>query len=587
MMAASLFGVFALAKLLVVPPVVLFESGWSLLAYLYQDLALAILFLALERWVPLRWVPRVIYTLLALYTALNVPIARILSTPLTGPILRAARGPLMDSIRLYLSPFNLGLVLLVLFAALAFPWMARRVRLQPPAALIVGIVPLIALVPPALSRLDTLGMHRNATAALALSLLPRIVNDTSAGYRGALPFRDHYAEDLSHLRGIGNGRNVVLVGLESTAARYLRLYGAQEELAPNLSRVAAQGLIFENAYTVYPESIKVLIPVLFSIYPVLDTPVESHDLKGFSSIATVLAGRGYATALFHSGRFMYLGMDSLVEASGFATREDAGDIGGDHNSSFGIDEASTVRRILRWIDSLPKGRPFFATFLPIAGHHPYETPEPGPYSETDEFGRYRNALLYADAALGMLMDGLRSRDLFDSTVWVFYGDHGEAFGQHPGNFGHTFFLYEENVRVPLVVALPGLVSPARRVQRTASVIDLAPTIADLLGFPSPDAFEGRSLLSDKPSPTLFFTDYSLGLLGLRDGRLKFIHELESGRSRLFDLIRDPEERRDISGFFPERVSQYRQFLLSWCASHKTRRSLFGWEYARYPFNSAH
>ena len=77
---------------------------------------------------------------------------------------------------------------------------------------------------------------------------------------------------------------------------------------------------------------------------------------------------------------MYLGMEGIVKGRGFETLEDAGAIGGRVNSSFGVDEPAAVERILGWIDSLPKGQPFFITYLPVAGHHPYATPEPGPAS---------------------------------------------------------------------------------------------------------------------------------------------------------------------------------------------------------------
>src|SRR5256885_12140766 len=91
------------------------------------------------------------------------------------------------------------------------------------------------------------------------------------------------------------------------------------------------------------------------------------------SIAAALGGAGYATALFHSGRFMYLGMDAIVRNRGYHRLEDAGDIGGNHTSSFGVDEPATVARLLHWIDELPADRPVFVTYLPIASHHPYDT----------------------------------------------------------------------------------------------------------------------------------------------------------------------------------------------------------------------
>ena len=85
----------------------------------------------------------------------------------------------------------------------------------------------------------------------------------------------------------------------------------------------------------------------------------------------------------------------------------------------------------------------------------YEAPNGGPFPENDELGRYHNALHTGDAALGTFICGLKQRQLLDNTLLIFCGDHGEAFGQHDGNFGHTLFIYEENVHVPLLFVAPG------------------------------------------------------------------------------------------------------------------------------------
>jgi arylsulfatase A-like enzyme len=263
-------------------------------------------------------------------------------------------------------------------------------------------------------------------------------------------------------------------------------------------------------------------------------------------------------------------MEAAVRNRGYDTLEDAGAIGGEHDSSFGIDEPSAVRRILQWIDDRPAGRPFLVSYLPIAGHHPYATPVRGPFRGAEDIDRYRNALHYADAALEELLSGLRSRGLDRRTLLVVTGDHGEAFGQHDGNHGHTLFLFEENVHVPYLIAAPGLIDRQIRISRIASLIDTAPTVLDLLGVAAPTDREGRSLLGGEERMALFCTDYSLGLLGLRDGRWKAIHELDSGRTSLYDLESDPEERRDLSAEQPARVTAYRAHLLGWAQAAKYR-----------------
>src|SRR5206468_7315163 len=149
-------------------------------------------------------------------------------------------------------------------------------------------------------------------------------------------------EDHTSLRGAAAGRNVVLVSLESAGAQYLGLYGAHPDAMPTLSRRAQQAIVFDHAYAGYPESVKGLYTLLCSACPALDSGVVSDAGVRCSSIADLLARRGYRTALFHSGRFGYLGMDAVVRGRGYDMLADAGDIGGQHQSSFGVDEPSTV-----------------------------------------------------------------------------------------------------------------------------------------------------------------------------------------------------------------------------------------------------
>jgi arylsulfatase A-like enzyme len=101
-----------------------------------------------------------------------------------------------------------------------------------------------------------------------------------------------------------------------------------------------------------------------------------------------------------------------------------------------------------------------------------------------------------------------------------------------------------------------------------SLVDTAPTILDVLGVPIPAQYQGHSALDGRPRMALFFTDYSLGLAGLRDGRWKFIHELESHRSKLFDLQRDPDEKIDVSSRQLWRAAAYERTLRAWSSAQK-------------------
>ncbi len=572
MKAVSLFGVFLVAKMVILTERDVPRSIWSPLAFVWQDALIALIFgivdHALRRRPSLGWG---LYGLISLYTAVNVPVASLLATPLTWPMLRAARGTLADSIVFYITAANLLRMAVVIVAAIAFPFLLGRVlyrlSLRWRLASAAGIAICLPLGPWASSQVLTQGLHRNVLAVLVTTALPRIAAlDLREDWRIS-PFGSARSEDLSRFRGRAAGRNVVLIHLESTAARYLAAYGAQGDPMPNLTALSRQAIRFENAYAVYPETIKSFFSVHCSLYPALDTTAEMYEHVPAPALATLLAERGYRTGLFHSGRFMYLGMDAMLKNRGFDTLEDAGDIGGERNSSFGIDEPSTVRRMLQWIDEQGE-KPFFLTYLPIAGHHPYETPGPGPFPDGDLVNRYRNALHYSDTALGRFLEGLRQRGLYQQTLLVILGDHGEAFGEHPGNHGHTLCIWEENLRVPYLIVAPGLIEESLPIRRLANLIDTAPTVLDLLGLPIPSTYQGHSLFDAQTGMVLFCTDYSIGLLGVRDDDWKMVHELESGRSQLFDLRTDPKELVDLSRLHMDRTEVYRHHLLRWAAAQK-------------------
>ena len=549
-------------------------SPWTPLAVIWQDVLVALLFAALLAVCRRGWIRWVIYFAAVGYVAINVAISRVLSTPITWPMLKAARGTLSDSIFYYAKAEIILPVAAVFVGGIVLGLALRNVELRHRAVWIGCAIAISVIGPFASARVDTGGLHRNAIVALVTTSLPRI--GSGEAREGNIDWRQSpiknssevAAEDLVQWRGATERRNVILVLLESTGARYLRTYGARENPMPFLDKLAQRALIFENAYAIYPESIKTLLSVLCSQYPALDIPVERIARMMPSSLAGELGKAGYRSALFHSGRFMYLGMDAVVADRGYDVVEDAGAIGGRKESSFGVDEASTVNRMLKWVEGLGRDEKFFLTYLPIAGHHPYDTPLPGPFPEVEEQDRYLNALHYADTALGELIQGLEAQGRLADSVIIIAGDHGEAFGQHDGNYGHSFFIHEENMHVPLLIIAPGKIEKQVRVRRPVSLIDIAPTILELQGRSIPREFQGRSMLAGREQVALFYTDYSLTFLGLRDGCFKYIYEVESGRSKVFDLCTDPGELTDISSHLPDRVMTYKAHVIDWSTIQK-------------------
>jgi lipoteichoic acid synthase len=519
-----------------------------------------------RRWPPGGRLLPVAYAALTFWIALNIPVARQLSSPLTYAFLHAAGGALGDSIASYATPLNLGLPAALWLAGLVLPVRLRGWR--PPRRGLVAALAMAALVlatgPLALARVDTLGLHRNAVLALVETTLARRAPRASGlPDLGAPACRSESPAcvDLAGLVGVARDRNVVWAILESTGARSLGAYGAPAGGTPHLDALATDALVFDSAYAAYPESIKGLDSLLCSRLPPPRTEASQYGHLACPAIAGELGRAGLRTGLFHSGWFAYLGMDAVVNGRGFQRLADAAGADSPHRSSFGVDDRTTARQLLAFVDERP-GERFFAVFMPIAGHHPYHAPGDGPrpWPESSDRDAHTNDVHVADDAFGLLRAGLRARGLDERTLYIVVGDHGEAFREHAGNVAHALFLYEENVRVPLLIAAPGRWHGQRRVSCVASLIDLAPTTLALTGLPVPDGYAGRSLLTTPARVAPFFTEQAVRRAGLRDGRWKLILDEESGRAQLFDLDLDPAERDDRSAAQPEHVRRYRACL---------------------------
>ena len=558
MRAGAVFGVLVLARLL----------GGTPPTLLAHDALVALIFWAVDR-ATLRstWL-WLVYAAIVLLAAINMPVVRALGTSLTLPMVRAARGPILDSIVAYVTWSNVLSIALIVAAAVWLPGLLRSTSTRTRRLALVCGVALVALAPLSRARVTTAGAERNVITALASTVWPRVGTDAATeriDWR-ASPFETRIVDSAPEYRASGKGFNILLIVLESTAAQYLEPYGAPDDPTPAVTELAARSLVVDGTYSPYPESIRALYSVGCAQPPAFDVSAEQLAASSCASLPVQLGNLGYRTALYHSGRFAYLGMTETMAMLKFETGVDAGGISGRVESSFGVDEPSTVTKALEWIDG-QDSRPFFLTYLPTAGHHPYASSGKGHFPQTDDLSAFKNSIHEGDQAIATLFAGLKARGLDSRTVVVVTGDHGEAFGQHTGNFAHSFYIYDENVRVPLIFHVPG--RPARRLFRVSSLTDLGPTLLDIVGAPALRGVDGRSILDGPPRMALFFTDYAVGWMGLRDDCLKYLFEVEAKRSQLYDVCSDPGERSDISGRFPEKVSAYRTRVETWAASRRS------------------
>jgi arylsulfatase A-like enzyme len=380
--------------------------------------------------------------------------------------------------------------------------------------------------------------------------------------------------------------NIVFVLIDTLRPDHLGCYGYARNTSPNIDRIAAQGVLFEKVFSVAPWTNPTIASLFTGRYPqAIFPPAKHRDAirqalpEQLETLAERLKREGYRTA-------------ALVDHPGISRRWNY-DQGFDtwvplfHKGGFRVWGVTNAEFISREFDAvLARGgkAPVFVYLHLVYPHRPYIPPPPrdilfGPgfkrLEESEKQGvvnRYDGEIRYTDDLVGMILESLKRRGILKRTAVVITADHGEGFWEH-GLAGHGNSLFNELLRVPLIVSLPGSGRGVRRrVEQPVSNIDLYPTLLDLAGAAPPPGTDGRSLLrylgpgGHESEPGWVFSEsphsgYIQGAACMR-GNLKYIQQ-GFGHEALYDLEKDPEERVNLLGRAPihlemeERLSQHR------------------------------
>lgn len=363
-------------------------------------------------------------------------------------------------------------------------------------------------------------------------------------------------------------RSVLVVVLESTRADATSAYVPTLDTTPVLARLATEGARVERAYTVLPHTTKSIVPIVCGYAPDVRRALTETAPGGLPHpcLPTLLRPLGYRTAYFKpaSGRFEQaatLSVNAGFEA--FVGLEQLDPTGFEHPNYLGLEERAMTQPILDWVAASPD--PFFLTVLTLTSHHDYRVPstfasrEPTHVPEGADpvrWRRYLDTVRYTDTWLGELVDGLEARGRLDDTLVVVVGDHGEGHGEH-GRKGHDELLYEEGIRVPLIVWGKGVSPEVIRGNRQHG--DLVPSLVERLGLTvEGGAFAGRSLWTDVRDRALYFSCwYEDRCLARLLGDDKSIHYLGRSPDERFDLASDPGERSPLPTVDPAPMLSWR------------------------------
>jgi arylsulfatase A-like enzyme/predicted Zn-dependent protease len=369
--------------------------------------------------------------------------------------------------------------------------------------------------------------------------------------------------------------SVILVTLDTTRADRIGAFGGTAVPTPNLDRAAREGVVFEDAVSQVPLTLPAHASIMTGRYPATHGARHNgiYRLRGSEiTLAERLTEAGFDTAAFIGAFVLNTGFGL---EQGFATYDDMpfdefdGEIDPLYSSQRTAGEINA--EVFDWLDARPAGR-FFLWVHYYDPHDPYEPPEDSGH-ELHGSG-YDREISYVDASFGDLVKRLERDDLLDGALLVVVGDHGESLGEHHEKT-HGVFLYSGAVNVPLFFRAPGLVPSGRRIPGPVELVDLAPTIADLLELAPLAGAQGKSLRPwidggrDRVESLAFaetlFPRIEFGwseLRMVRDGRFKYI---EAPTPELYDLDADPDEEENLVSFEPGTANDLAAALAQWKA----------------------
>jgi arylsulfatase A-like enzyme/Tfp pilus assembly protein PilF len=362
--------------------------------------------------------------------------------------------------------------------------------------------------------------------------------------------------------------NVVLITIDTLRADHVGCYGYKQIKTPNIDGLAADGARFERAFAVVPVTLPSHTSMLTGTYPMLS---GMHDFSGNKlsplqpTLASVLKQAGYQTgaviaaAVLDSRFGLNQGFDFYYDHFDFNRLDEANLDQMERPGNVVADVA------LDWLekDWLAKNsqKKFFLWMHLYDPHFPYLPHEP--YSREYAAQPYDGEIAFADEQVGRLLRFLKEKGIYQNTVIVLCGDHGESLGEH-GEKTHGFFIYNATMHVPLIIRLPENAA-ARTIADPVSLVDLMPTVLGAVGLEVPSQVQGRSLLPQlrdgRDHDDLHHDDQAgrdrvlygetflprlhFNWSELRGSENTKYHFIDAPRPELYDLAKDPGEVHNL------------------------------------------
>ena len=361
--------------------------------------------------------------------------------------------------------------------------------------------------------------------------------------------------------------NILFILTESLAYKHTPMSGNTGSPLSELSIMAEHGISFSNFRTIFPATSRSLISSLCGIYPDAGYETITKYKPSFEcdSILKNFKKNGYRTGFFTSSIFSYDNLHQAKLMNDFDKKMDFFDFLKFSKTatqfSQAVEEEIVVKSLKEFITN-NKPEPFFALYFAFWSHAPYRLPDRD-ISNLPPLERYYETLKYLNSIFKDINNFLAENGYDKNTIVIFSSDHGEAFGEHD-SYTHDGNIWEENIHNPLLIIVPDLnkkmIDP-----RTASNIDIAPTLFYLAGIKSSSSWEGQNLLGENfvEKPNLIFSRSAITMNGVVDGNYKYFYDLLSGKDYFFDLNSDPLEKNNLSEEKKIETARYKDIIRKW------------------------
>lgn len=371
-----------------------------------------------------------------------------------------------------------------------------------------------------------------------------------------------------------NDLNVLLITTDTTRADRLNCYGFSQIDTPNIDKLAAQGAMFTQCTSAVPITLPSHTSIMTGTYPfVFDVRLNGGNAVPDASVtlAELLKKKGYLTTalvasiVLNSPYNLAQGFDIYDNVPEGGTSLDPAEQD-EHRFEAQRPANEMADMAIQWLQKFGTKKKFFLWTHFYDPHYPYDPPPdlaekyPHPYFGEIEF---------MDRHIGRILDELDRLGLSKNTLVVLAGDHGESLGEH-GEESHIFFVYDSTLHVPLIFRLPGRIKANTIITEQVRLVDVAPTILDLLGMDVPDNINGVSLLpaiegktADQDLQAYSETLYphsALTFSWLRSLRSEGWKYILAPKPELYHVDVDPGEKENLIDKFPERAAEYRTRL---------------------------